>query len=61
MKYADYLANKYGLTKEQRRALHDAITRQGLTTEEIEEEAAEIARLNKQKEQEQRNQENNDK
>jgi RHS repeat-associated protein len=61
VKYADYLANKYGLTKEQRRALHDAITRQGLTKEQIEEEAAEIARLNKQKEQEQHNQENNDK
>ena len=61
VKYADYLADKYGLTKEQRRALHDAITRQGLTKKEIEEEAAEIARLNKQKEQEQSNQENNDK
>jgi hypothetical protein len=43
--YGDYLAKKYGLDRAQRRALHDWITRQGLTREEIEKEAEEFARL----------------
>ena len=49
IRFADYLQKKYGLTDAQRRALHDAITRQGLTNKEIEAEAAEMARLNQEK------------
>lgn len=48
VQFADYLARKYGLNRAQRRALHDLITRQGLSQEEIEEEAKELARLNDQ-------------
>jgi hypothetical protein len=48
VRYADYLQKKYGLTDAERRALHDAITREGLTREEIEQEAAEMARLKEQ-------------
>ena len=51
--YADYLARKYGLDRAQRRALHDWITRQGLTREEIEKEAEEFARLLKKKQNDQ--------
>jgi len=50
--FVDYLQKKYGLTDAQRRALHDAITRQGLTNKEIEAEAAEMARLNQEKQKE---------
>jgi hypothetical protein len=49
IKFVDYLQKKYGLTDAQRRALHDAITKQGLTNKEIEAEAAEMARLNQEK------------
>ncbi|HQI08514.1 MAG TPA: RHS repeat-associated core domain-containing protein [Anaerohalosphaeraceae bacterium] len=40
----DYFVSKYNLSKDiGRRALHDAITKQGMTVAEIEEEAARIA------------------
>ena len=58
--YGDYLADKYGLSKQQRRELHDNITRQGLTKKEIEKEAAELARLKKQNENNQNENDDNE-
>ncbi|NJN16641.1 MAG: hypothetical protein HC822_10390 [Oscillochloris sp.] len=43
LRYIDYLARKYNLTREQRRRLHDEITKQNLSREEIREIAEDIA------------------
>jgi hypothetical protein len=43
VKFIDRLVKKYGLTKDQRRELHDEITKQGYSPEEIEEIAKDIA------------------
>ena len=43
IKFIDDLARDYNLTREQRRELHDAITGQHYTQEEIEAEAKAIA------------------
>jgi hypothetical protein len=48
--FIDYLQKKYGLSAAERRALHDLITREGMTEEEIEAEAEEIVRAKNQKE-----------
>jgi RHS repeat-associated protein len=44
IKFVDWLSKKYNLDRDARRDLHDEITRQGLSREEIEEIAREIAR-----------------
>jgi RHS repeat-associated protein len=61
--FIDYLEKKYGLNKTERRILHDMITRQGLSRDEIEREAAEMirGRLQKQQEKKPKTQAPNDK
>ncbi|GAC1542959.1 MAG: hypothetical protein NVS2B7_16410 [Herpetosiphon sp.] len=49
IKYIDYLSDKYGLLKDQRHRLHDAITKEVSTRQQIEEEAEEMARTSKPK------------
>ena len=52
IRFIDYLQKKYGLSESERRKLHDLITRQGMTEEEIENEAADLARLREEKDRE---------
>jgi hypothetical protein len=42
--FADYLAKKYGLDKRSRRRLHDMVTKEGLSNDELEAEAAAFAK-----------------
>lgn len=49
IKWVDYLQKKYGLSKDQREWLHQQMRQHGLTSEEIEAEAEEIARRNQEK------------
>jgi hypothetical protein len=60
VRYIDYLQKKYGLSDAERRALHDELTRQGLTAAEWEEAFREAARLKKQKEEQSQEQSSDD-
>ena len=50
--WGKYIKNKYGLTEDEWEWLHQQMRQNGLTAEEIEDEAAEIARLKEEKNQE---------
>ena len=52
VKWMDYIQGKYGLSDDQREWLHQQMRRHSLTAEEIEAEAEDLQRLNKQKEEE---------
>lgn len=52
LRFIDYLEKKYGLSKDQRRELHEAISRRGLSREEIEEEARWISERDRKREEE---------
>lgn len=49
IKWVDYLQKKYGLSADQREWLHQQMRRNGLTAEEIEDEAEQLQRENQQK------------
>ncbi len=49
VRWVDYLQKKYGLSNDEREWLHQQMRQHGLTAEEIEVEAAEIAHLKKEK------------
>jgi hypothetical protein len=49
IKYIDWVSKRYGLTRSERRRLHDEISGQNLTKEEIEEIAQEIVSQRREK------------